>query len=284
MPLTLNAGVFQHGTDKIDMPRIGIPIPTAANIGYNQRSWPAYAGCIERSGGEPIALELGCSRAEALAAARSCAGFCLPGSPADVDPKFYGEEREAACAAHDELRYEIDQLLLEHATEERKPLLAICYGLQSMNVWHGGSLVQDLMPVPVNHSAGSGVSVAHAALVAQNSFLASLLDTSEALADREFLRLPVNSSHHQAVASPGSGLRIVARCPDDGVIEALEADPAVFNMADGDGSSPLLLGVQWHPERSFDLSATSRSLFARLVSDARRFALEVDSRLAGERT
>jgi putative glutamine amidotransferase len=254
----------------MNAPRIAIPTPTSTDLPYNQRSWPSYASCVERSGGEPVRFELGLSRAEALALAETCCGVCLPGSPADVEPALYGEERDEACAAADERRYRTDELLLEHATRLGKPVLAICYGLQSLNVWRGGSMVQDLLPMPVNHAAGSKVAIAHSAAVARESFLASLMEPSEAAPDREFLRVPVNSSHHQAVASPGTGLRIVARCPDDGVIEALEDDAV---LRDGDAGSGFLLGVQWHPERSYDLSATSRALFDRLVTEARKFGV-----------
>lgn len=249
------------------IPRIGIPVPTSTDLEYNRRSWPAYAACVEKSGGEPVRLELGSNRSDWMAAARTCMGFCIPGSPQDVEPSLYGEERDPATAPHDPARFALDTLLFEHAIAAGKPVLAICYGLQSLNVWRGGSLVQDIAPLPVNHGAGKQVAVAHAVLAARESFLASLFDPNEAAPDREFLRLPVNSSHHQAVASPGTGLRIVARCPEDGVIEALEVDPESF-----EGAPAFLVGVQWHPERSYDISATSRTLFDRLVQEARRAA------------
>ncbi len=92
-----------------------------------------------------------------------------------------------------------------------------------------------------------------------------------------FLRLPVNTSHHQAVGTPGDGLRIVARSLEDGVIEAVEgavemsADDSVFHV-EHPAVRQLVLGVQWHPERSFEISAASRALFGRLVEEARRVA------------
>ena len=74
-----------------------------------------------------------------------------------------------------------------------------------------------------------------------------------------YLRLPVNSSHHQAVGIAGHELRVSARCPQDAVIEAVEG-PTLANH--------FVLGVQWHPERTCDSSATSRAIFARLVQEA----------------
>ena len=243
-------------------PRIAIPVPTSTDSAYNQRSWPSYADAVARSGGEPVQINLAASLAEIQSLADTCSGVCLPGSPADIDPERYATDRDPATAPADAAREAADNLLLEDAYKHRKPVLGICYGIQSLNVWRGGSLVQDLMPLPVNHSAGSKVAIAHAALIAENSLLASLLDATEAPTTDGFLRLPINTSHHQSVAAPGDGLRIVARCPDDGVIEAVEADPT-------DSANPhFVLGVQWHPERSYDISAASRALFDRLVQEA----------------
>ena len=254
-------------------PRIAIPVPTSTDIPYNQRSWPSYATAVTRSGGEPVAIDLGLSASELRALVASCDGVLLPGSPADVDPALYGAERDPATSPADPAREALDYMLLEDAEKHSKPVLGVCFGVQSLNVWRGGSLIQDLTPLPVNHSAGSKVAIAHTALVAKDSLLASLLTTDEAPEVDGFLRLPINTSHHQSVAAPGAGLRIVARSPEDGVIEAVEldADDSVFHV---EHSAPrqFLLGVQWHPERSFDISPASQALFARLVAEVRQVA------------
>ncbi len=247
-------------------PRIAIPVPTSTDLAYNARSWPTYAKAVTEAGGEPVQLALDRTPAQLLEIARSCQGVCLPGSPADVDPARYGADRDPATAAADPAREGVDYLLLEDAADHAKPVLAICFGVQSLNVWRGGTLVQDLSPLPVNHSAGSKVAIAHAAVVAENSLLGSLLTPDEAPEADGFLRLPINTSHHQSVAAPGDGLRIVARCPDDGVVEAVENDPEWHTAASE--KPQFLLGVQWHPERSYDISAASRALFARLVAEA----------------
>jgi putative glutamine amidotransferase len=251
-------------------PRIAIPVPTSTDIPYNQRSWPAYADAVARSGGEPIQIDLAATLPEIQAIADTCDGICLPGSPADIDPTRYAAEVDPATAPADLPREAADNLLLEDAYKHGKPVLGICYGIQSLNVWRGGSLVQDITPVPVNHSAGSKVAIAHATLIAETSMLASLLDKTEAPETGGFLRLPINTSHHQSVSSPGDGLRIVARCPDDGVVEAVEADPTE------DGTPHFVLGIQWHPERSYDISAASRALFDRLVQEAAVVALQTE--------
>ena len=102
-------------------------------------------------------------------------------------------------------------------------------------------------------------------LAGKNVVAMSFFDNRGAIDHDGFLRLPVNSSHHQAIAEPGPGMRIVARCPEDGVIEAIEADY--------DPNNPwFFMAVQWHPERSTEISAASRALFARLVQEAERKA------------
>lgn len=84
------------------------------------------------------------------------------------------------------------------------------------------------------------------------------------------LRLPVNTSHHQSVAIPGRNLRIAARCPDDEVIEAIELIPPVEQepMFHVEHPTRFLLGVQWHPERSIDISPASQALFQALITAA----------------
>ena len=247
-------------------PSIAIPVPTSRDLEYNLRSWPQYAAAVEFAGGNAVRIELG-STAELRSRVSDYDGFLLPGSPADLRPSRYGEPTDPQSAPADQAREECDDLLLTEAECTGKPLLGICFGLQSINVWHGGSLIQDLLPLPVNHGAGREVAVAHSILIAADTALGRLVADSEATAERDFLRLPVNTSHHQAVAVPGAGLQVAARCPEDGVIEALEI------AQDTQGKHQrFLLGVQWHPERSVELSATSRALFRYLVEQAVPFA------------
>jgi putative glutamine amidotransferase len=137
-----------------------------------------------------------------------------------------------------------------------------------LNVWRGGSLVQHLPESPVNHRQ-RGVVAAHDAEVAPDSLLASAAGLNGSEPTQVFhveqsatgtRRIAVNSSHHQSIARPGKGLRVVARSPEDGVVEAVE-DPS---------GQQFLLGVQWHPERTYDESQESRAIFGRFIAEAAR--------------
>jgi putative glutamine amidotransferase len=249
-------------------PRIAIPEPTSTDEAYNQRSLPQYLRAVEAAGGTAVPIPLQATPAEWADILASCSGVLLPGSPADVDPGRYGQERVKECAAKDEAREAADDLLLQGAFDQGKPILGICYGLQSLNVWRKGTLIQDLpkdLPQAnaansgtVNHQPGREVQKAHAIQVTPGSRLSHLVQGGE----EETPELFVNSSHHQAIDRPGKALKVVATSPEDGVIEALEgSDPNQFVVA-----------VQWHPERSYEVSAASRTLFAAFLDAAREWA------------
>ena len=241
-------------------PRIAIPVPTSTDFDYNRRSWQQYATAVTRSGGEPVEVPLDQPPAATAQLIAGCQGVLLPGSGADVNPQKYGQDAIEECNPADAARENVDELLLQDAHNMGKPLLAICFGTQMLNVWRGGSLVQHLTGLPVNHRAGRAVAVAHTAAVLPDSLLGEVVQVEDAPVRDGLIRLPVNSSHHQAIDAPGDGLRVSARSPEDGVIEAIEGAPA--------GIGGFVLGVQWHPERTFEESAASRALFDRFVREA----------------
>lgn len=244
-------------------PRIAIPVPST-DPEYSARAWQQYATAVEQSGGEAVEVPLGEPPATTARLIAECQGVLLPGSGADVNPQKYGQEPVAECAPADQARENVDELLLQDAHNMGKPIFTICFGTQMLNVWRGGTLVQHLSGQAVNHRQ-RGVVVAHIAAVAPDSLLGELVSDEEVPERDGALLLPVNSSHHQAIATAGDGLRVSAHTPEDGVVEAIE------NTTDGLGSS-FVLGVQWHPERTFDESAASRALFARFVAEAAAWA------------
>jgi putative glutamine amidotransferase len=242
-------------------PRIAIPIPTSTDAEYNDQGWKQYASAVERSGGEAVEIPLNDPPAVTARLIADCQGILLPGSGADVNPQKYGQEPIAECASADPARENVDELLLQDAHNMGKPILTICFGTQTLNVWRGGTLVQHLTGTAVNHKAGRKVPVAHTVTVPAGSLLGETIAFEATSESDGSLRLPVNSSHHQAIATAGDGLRITARTSEDGVVEAIE------NAPDGVGGR-FVLGIQWHPERTFDESAASRAIFARFIAEA----------------
>lgn len=248
--------------------RIAIPMPHSTDLEYGERAIPQYERAVELAGGEPVRIPLNQSASDVRKMIERCDGVLLPGSNADVDPARFNAVRSPRTAAADPRRDAVDDLLLEDAYEKRKPVLGICYGLQSLNVYRRGSLVQhipDFLPVEtrakVNHEAGRKVGVAHTVEIDAASRLAAIV-ARDGRSPRSEVRgpivVPVNSSHHQSADVVGDGLRIVARCPDDGIIEAVE----------GTAPDHYVVAVQWHPERSVNEDAASRAIFRALVQAA----------------
>jgi putative glutamine amidotransferase len=248
-------------------PRIAIPMPHSTDHEYGARAIPQYERAVALVGGEPVRILLTQTPAEIKNLIGHCDGVLLPGSNADIDPVRFQQSRSPHTAKADPRRDDVDVLLLDDAYARRKPVLGICYGLQSLNVYRQGSLIQhipEFLPeatrAKVNHEAGKTVAIAHTVEVERNSGLTRIIADSKPSTVDEDQRLvvPVNSSHHQSADAIGSGLRVVARCPDDGIIEALE----------GIGQDHFVLAVQWHPERSVDDDAASRNIFRALIDAA----------------
>lgn len=236
-------------------PRIAVPEPCSYDTEYSGRALPPYLRAIEAAGGEPVVIPLESSPEEIARLITSCAAILLPGSKADVDPQKFNAVAHAKTAPADPPRDAADELLLQDAYNLRKPVFGICYGLQSLNVWRTGSLVQHIES-GVNHSAGAKVEDAHKVTVVGDSLLAKdILHGIEAIA------VPVNSSHHQSADVVGDGLRAVAHCAEDGVIEAIE----------GTVPGHYVLAVQWHPERTFESDQVSSNLFRAFVESAREW-------------
>jgi putative glutamine amidotransferase len=231
-------------------PRIAIPVPHSGDPEYARRSLPQYEHAVEKAGGQPVPIPLDKTPEEVMKLIEQCDAVLLPGSRADVDPAKYDAARDPQTAASDPGRDTVDELLLQDAYNMRKPVLGICYGMQMLNVYRSGTLVQHIESA-INHEAGRKVAVAHAVEVEPASKLAGILGESHNVA--------VNSSHHQSADVIGDGLRAVARCSEDGIIEAVE------------GTSPdhFVLAVQWHPERSVDDDEPSRSIFQAFVEAAK---------------
>ncbi len=254
-------------------PRIAIPLPHFSDPDYAERAIPQYERAVTLCGGEPVRIPLNQSPDEINRLIEQCDGIVLPGSKADVDPARFHAKRSRRTAAADPQRDAVDDLLLDDAYRNRKPVLGICYGLQSLNVYRAGSLIQhipDFLPratrAKVNHEAGKNVAVAHSVEIDPASKLAEIVAGNipgnkggAAAPEGNSPILAVNSSHHQSADKIGDGLRIVARCLEDGIIEALE----------GTAPDHFVLAVQWHPERSVEQDAASPAIFRAFIEAAK---------------
>jgi putative glutamine amidotransferase len=212
----------------------------------------AYIDAVQRAGGVPVLLppQLVSPARDALWSRLDA--LLLTGG-GDVDPARYGQPPHPTvyeiCAARDDL--ELD--LTRRALDEGLPFLAICRGIQVLNVALGGTLVQDVASATgslIQHSQKDKRSVpTHAVKVDTASRLAGILGCAA---------LEVNTLHHQSIDRPGDGLRIVAHAPD-GVAEGAEVPAHSFAVA-----------VQWHPEELVGQDAAARNLFDALMDAARR--------------
>jgi len=237
-------------------PRIAIPVPHSGDREYADRALPQYEAAVRMAGGEPVRISLDQLSGAIMRTLATCDGVLLPGSKADVDPATYGAARNPHTVNADAKRDAIDKVLLDHAYQHRKPVLGICYGLQSLNVHRRGTLVQHIES-KINHEAGRAVPRAHEVQIEPSSRLGEIVGTIKPAP------IPVNSSHHQSADAIGEGLRVVAYSPTDGIVEAIE------------GTSPdhFVLAVQWHPERSVDepdaLGDSARKIFQHFIDRAR---------------
>lgn len=189
-----------------------------------------YAAAVARAGARPVLMPLpGTPDCEALAreALEGADALVLIGG-GDLDPVLYGERPLPECGPALPIRDRADLALARAALETGKPVLAICRGIQALNVALGGTLYQDIpAQVPGSAEHQTRQAEAHTVSVRTGTLLYEIVGTG---------RLPATSRHHQAVKAPGKGL-VVSAVSDDGIIEAVE-------FAD---KRPVI-GVQWHPE------------------------------------
>lgn len=239
-------------------PRVGVPYRTRKEeLRGDFAKLEPYISALRAVGAEPVVLSLGLSGDHLGKIATTLDAVLLTGSPADVDPSRFRAARHSANADPDPHRERTDWALLEHCFAEQRPVLAICYGIQSLNVFLRGTLVQDI-PTELNASIAHDTPDRN---VSVEAFHKTHIDSDSKLSrmDGASEEVRVNSSHHQSILEPGRDLRIISRAPD-GVVEAVEWT----------GDNNWVLGVQWHPERMAGSAALAQSLFRGLVQAARK--------------
>ena len=236
-------------------PRIGITMRIELET---ERFYLAryYSEAVEGAGGTPVHIPL-IPKAEFIQhAVEDLDGILLPGSDSDVDPLRYGREPRPQIGGVHPIKDETDLLVLAEIEARAMPLFAICFGVQILNVFRGGTLIQDIAsqhPNAINHQQGAPRDRhSHRVRLLEDSMIGQLAGSESA---------PVNSHHHQAIETLGREL-VATAWSSDGLVEAVE-DPR---------SDRFVLGVQWHPELGWERDELSKALFERFVAEAERFA------------
>lgn len=215
-----------------------------------------YSEAVEAAGGTPVHIGLIPHPDYIGSVMESVDGILLPGSDSDVDPMRYGQEPQQGLGSVHPLRDETDALVLAEVERLGMPLLAICFGMQILNVMRGGTLIQDIraaLPEALKHEQGAPRDrLSHSVRLLEGSVLKELAGKEQVL---------VNSHHHQAIETVGRDL-VATAWTSDGLVEALE-DPR------GDRFQ---LAVQWHPEIAWERDELSRAIFGQLVEAARVYA------------
>jgi putative glutamine amidotransferase len=238
-----------------ERPRIGITmrLELETNRFYLARY---YSEAVEAAGGLPVHMSLIPNREYIAGVMAGIDGLLLPGSDSDMDPLRYGHEPRSQLGSVHPEKDATDLLALAEAETRGTPIFAICFGIQSLNVFRGGTLIQDIPsqhPNAINHNQGAPRERhSHRVRILDGSLLHQLAGSETA---------PVNSHHHQAIDTLGREL-VATAWASDGLVEAVE-DPR---------SDRFVVGVQWHPELAWERDPLSQTLFARFVDEARNFA------------
>lgn len=238
-------------------PIIGIPCRLDTSGYYPGRPVDAqnvsYSNAIMQSGGIPVLIPVAVT-GEMLETLFDKVDGVLFSGGGDVDPACYYQPRLVENLSDIQTERDEHELRLARmAMERRKPFLAICRGIQVMNVAAGGTLYQDLAtqnPNTIRHDFYylddqlPRNYIAHDVQVAEASLLRKIVQTD---------RVPVNSLHHQAIYHVADSLKVAGQAKD-GIVEALEVP-----------DHPFALGVQWHPEDLFTEHDSARKIFAAFV-------------------
>ena len=210
-----------------------------------------YAEAVEAAGATPVHIAL-IPKAEFIGDLVSTLdGILLPGSASDIDPGYWNEDPHPKLGRVIPEKDETDLMVLAEAGRLGLPVLGICFGMQSLNVSRGGSLIQDIesdVKDPIQHQQGIPRDRnSHSIKIAGGSIIERGLGVGS-------VTTKVNSHHHQAIRNLGKNLRPTAWA-NDGVIEGVE------DTRDG----RFAVGVQWHPELSWSWDSLSGNLFRMFV-------------------
>lgn len=220
----------------------------------NEDRLAPYRAALEAEGAVVLVIGQGMSEALVDEKLERMDGLLLPGG-IDVEPSRYNEPPHPKLEKTDAALDALEWRALDHARAHGLPVLGICRGHQVINVYYGGSLIQD---IPAQHESETVV-------VHRNGIRTHDITLVEGTLLRELLgadRYEVNTYHHQAVKDLAPGFRISART-DDGIVEAIESTGEVF-----------ILGVQFHPEKMLEEKPELRAIFARFIQEVQKHAAD----------
>jgi putative glutamine amidotransferase len=236
-------------------PLIAITLDAETSGEYSKMPWYAlrqnYCEAIVAAGGIPFPVPHHPELVEEYA--NMLDGFVFTGGAFDIDPSLYGVSQRHETVIIKQKRTTFEWRLLQLAHAQQKPILGICGGMQLMNVVMGGTLIQhipDEIPNCLAHEQpNSRTEPGHDIEIYEDTLLHRLVSTE--MVER---KIPVNTSHHQAIKSLAIGFRINS-VASDGVIEGIEHL-----------NHPFCLGVQWHPE--YHVSEADRKIFSGFIQVA----------------
>ena len=210
-----------------------------------------YLRAVERAEGIPIILPCTSNEDAYTYYGRQCDGFLFCGGD-DVTPLLFGEELMTDRGRTDLLTDRFHLSLMKYVLPLKLPILAVCRGMQILNITLGGTIYQDISmrwPASLNHMQLSlkRSDPSHEITVQKNSILYNIIGEHEM----------VNSFHHQCIRELGKNLKTSATA-SDGIIEAIESD-----------TLPFVIGVQWHPECMTESSASMQELFLTFIEKSK---------------
>jgi putative glutamine amidotransferase len=210
-----------------------------------------YSHAILKSGGAPVLLPVAQDQGSIESILAKLNGLVLSGGP-DINPRYYNEQPLNGLGEIDDALDKMEIAAAREAYNLGLPILAVCRGIQTLNVSLGGNLYQDIalqVDGSIHHSPKADKSInTHTVNITVGTRLFDIFKKK---------RVWVNGKHHQAVKDPAPGL-VVSATATDGVVEAIE-----------DLSKPFVVGVQWHPEGTWKSDVNSKRLFRAFVESAR---------------